>query len=151
MFVPCSLHTSALRFFILVFYSVLLPKIFCFSCFYCIILNSWKKNLLLFEYSFRFSREKLVFYLFAFYVHFHPLYLQTPENNFLARFSAFCFFLQVIVVELNHGWNSRLGFSLKPDPSTQQTIISAIHSDSVAAKDGRLKVGDQIVMVRMNM
>lgn len=28
-----------------------------------------------------------------------------------------------------------------------QTYISAIYSDSVAAKDGRLKVGDQILMV----
>lgn len=58
-------------------------------------------------------------------------------------------FFQVIVVELNRGWNSRLGFSLKPDSTKQSSIISAIYSDSVAAKDGRLKVGDQIIMVRI--
>jgi len=33
------------------------------------------------------------------------------------------------------------------DNNTKQTVISAIYSDSVAAKDGRLKVGDQIIMV----
>ncbi|XP_026679028.1 multiple PDZ domain protein-like [Diaphorina citri] len=53
---------------------------------------------------------------------------------------------QIVVVELNRGWNSRLGFSLNEGPNAS-TVISAIHSDSVASRDGRLKVGDQIVMV----
>ncbi|XP_037905933.1 uncharacterized protein LOC119648308 isoform X3 [Hermetia illucens] len=54
---------------------------------------------------------------------------------------------KVITVELNRGWNSRLGFSLQPHPQTQKTIISAIYNDSVAARDGRLKVGDQLLTV----
>ncbi|XP_054266593.1 uncharacterized protein LOC128988879 isoform X1 [Macrosteles quadrilineatus] len=52
---------------------------------------------------------------------------------------------QVLVVELNRGWNSRLGFSLQQ--SGRDTLISAIHPDSVASRDGRLKVGDQLIMV----
>lgn len=54
---------------------------------------------------------------------------------------------KVFEVELNRGWNSRLGFSLQEDLTTKGTVVSAIYSDSVAAKDKRLKVGDQIVMV----
>lgn len=53
---------------------------------------------------------------------------------------------QIITVELSRGWNSRLGFSLQSEQ--KHTIISAIYNESVAAKDGRLKVGDIIVMVR---
>uniref|UniRef100_A0A8D9AWN9 non-specific serine/threonine protein kinase n=2 Tax=Cacopsylla melanoneura TaxID=428564 RepID=A0A8D9AWN9_9HEMI len=53
---------------------------------------------------------------------------------------------QIVVVELLRGWNSRLGFSLTQGPNSS-TVISAIHSDSLASRDGRLKVGDQIVMV----
>jgi hypothetical protein len=50
------------------------------------------------------------------------------------------------MVELTRGWNSRLGFSLQGDGC--QTYISTIYADSVAAKDGRLQVGDQILMVK---
>lgn len=59
----------------------------------------------------------------------------------------YLFEFQIITVELNRGWNSRLGFSLQTNPNTKQTVISAIYSNSVAAKDGRLRVGDQILMV----
>ena len=55
--------------------------------------------------------------------------------------------LQIITVELSRGWNSRLGFSLRNDPNSMHTTISAIYNDSVAAKDGRLRVGDRILMV----
>lgn len=51
---------------------------------------------------------------------------------------------------MNRGWNSRLGFSLQQEPETNFTVISAIYSDSVAAKDGRLKMGDQVIMVSKN-
>ncbi|XP_055524144.1 uncharacterized protein LOC129717900 isoform X2 [Wyeomyia smithii] len=54
---------------------------------------------------------------------------------------------KIFTVELNKRWNSRLGFSLKRDPESGRTVISAIYSDSVAAKDGRLRVGDQVIMV----
>lgn len=50
-----------------------------------------------------------------------------------------------MTVELNRGWNSRLGFSLHQQGN--QTAISAIYADSVAARDGRLKTGDVIVEV----
>uniref|UniRef100_A0A1L8DKL8 Putative glutamate receptor-interacting protein 1 n=1 Tax=Nyssomyia neivai TaxID=330878 RepID=A0A1L8DKL8_9DIPT len=53
---------------------------------------------------------------------------------------------KMITVELHRGWNSRLGFSLQTDKD-KRAVISAIYSDSVAAKDGRLRVGDQILMV----
>jgi len=52
---------------------------------------------------------------------------------------------QVFMVELTRGWNSRLGFSLQGDG--RHTFISAIYADSVAAKDGRLQPGDQVLMV----
>ncbi|PSN46134.1 hypothetical protein C0J52_12070, partial [Blattella germanica] len=51
----------------------------------------------------------------------------------------------VFMVELTRGWNSRLGFSLRGDG--RNTYISAIYADSVAAKDGRLQAGDQVLMV----
>ncbi|XP_037027621.1 uncharacterized protein LOC119068226 isoform X4 [Bradysia coprophila] len=54
---------------------------------------------------------------------------------------------KILTVELNRGWNSRLGFSLQSDSNTKNTFISAIYSDSVAARDGRLKIGDQVLMV----
>ncbi|XP_058829684.1 uncharacterized protein LOC131688988 [Topomyia yanbarensis] len=54
---------------------------------------------------------------------------------------------KIFTVELNKRWNSRLGFSLKQDPLTGRTVIRAIYSESVAAKDGRLRVGDQVIMV----
>jgi len=49
------------------------------------------------------------------------------------------------MVELTRGWNSRLGFSLQPEGN--RTVISVVHPDSVAAKDGRLKQGDVLLMV----
>lgn len=52
---------------------------------------------------------------------------------------------ELVTLELNRGWNSRLGFSLQQQGN--QTIITAIYADSVAARDGRLKVGDVIVEV----
>lgn len=52
---------------------------------------------------------------------------------------------KLVTLELNRGWNSRLGFSLQQQDD--QTIISAIYADSVAAKDGRLKIGDVVVEV----
>ncbi|XP_049286012.1 uncharacterized protein LOC125765140 isoform X2 [Anopheles funestus] len=57
---------------------------------------------------------------------------------------------QIFTVELNKGWNSRLGFSLKQDTGANgsiRTVISAIYRDSVAARDGRLRVGDVLIMV----
>lgn len=48
-------------------------------------------------------------------------------------------------MELSKGWNSRLGFSLQSCASG--TWISAIYADSVAAKDGRLQMGDRVLMV----
>lgn len=55
------------------------------------------------------------------------------------------YLLQVFMVELTRGWNSRLGFSLISEGD--RTVISVVHRDSVAAKDGRLKQGDVLIMV----
>ncbi|XP_064081867.1 uncharacterized protein LOC135198224 [Macrobrachium nipponense] len=52
---------------------------------------------------------------------------------------------KVVTIELNRGWNSRLGFSLQP--KGERTAITAIYADSVAAKDGRLRIGDIVVKV----
>lgn len=52
---------------------------------------------------------------------------------------------KMVTIELNRGWNSRLGFSLQP--KGENTVIKAIYADSVAAKDGRLKMGDIVVKV----
>lgn len=49
------------------------------------------------------------------------------------------------MVELTRGWNSRLGFSLQSRDNF--TVISMVHPDSVAAKDGRLEQGDVLIMV----
>ncbi|KAK0075600.1 hypothetical protein PV325_006652 [Microctonus aethiopoides] len=52
---------------------------------------------------------------------------------------------EVFMVELTRGWNSRLGFSLHSRDNF--TVISMVHPDSVAAKDGRLKRGDVLIMI----
>ncbi|CAH0714566.1 unnamed protein product, partial [Brenthis ino] len=53
----------------------------------------------------------------------------------------------IVTVELNRGWNSRLGFSVQSHPDSGQSYISAVYSDSVAARDGRLQRGDVILQV----
>ncbi|XP_068632375.1 multiple PDZ domain protein-like [Battus philenor] len=53
----------------------------------------------------------------------------------------------IVTVELNRGWNSRLGFSVQSHPDSGQSYISAVYSDSVAARDGRLRQGDVILQV----
>ncbi|KAJ2950156.1 hypothetical protein O0L34_g11510 [Tuta absoluta] len=53
----------------------------------------------------------------------------------------------IVTVELNRGWNSRLGFSVQSHPESGQSYISAVYSDSVAARDGRLRKGDVILQV----
>lgn len=69
----------------------------------------------------------------------------SPDHSLCFYWHLFEF--QIITVELNRGWNSRLGFSLQTNPNTKQTYVSAIYTNSVAAKDGRLRVDDQILMV----
>lgn len=49
------------------------------------------------------------------------------------------------MVHLQRSWNSRLGFSLNNRNGV--TVISAIYFDSVAFKDGRLKVDDVVIEV----
>lgn len=56
--------------------------------------------------------------------------------------------MQIYAIELNRGWNSRLGFSLQGAAGV--TYVSAVHADSVAAKDGRLKPGDRLLKVNAN-
>ncbi|XP_014246630.1 tyrosine-protein phosphatase non-receptor type 13-like isoform X1 [Cimex lectularius] len=53
---------------------------------------------------------------------------------------------QVVLVELNRGWNSRLGFSLQSSENGG-SVISAIYPDSVASRDGRLRIGDRLINV----
>ncbi|XP_072938604.1 uncharacterized protein [Epargyreus clarus] len=53
----------------------------------------------------------------------------------------------IVTVELNRGWNSRLGFSVQSHPESAQSYISAVYRDSVAARDGRLQPGDVILQV----
>lgn len=53
---------------------------------------------------------------------------------------------QILNIELNRGWNSRLGFSLQEVDGC--TCVSAVYSDSVAARDGRLRPGDCLLRVR---
>lgn len=48
---------------------------------------------------------------------------------------------------MTRGWNSRLGFSLQNGANGTDTEIVAIYEDSLAARDGRLKVGDVILEV----
>lgn len=55
---------------------------------------------------------------------------------------------QILNIELNRGWNSRLGFSLQEVDGS--TCVTAVYSDSVAAKDGRIKPGDCLLKVRTN-
>ncbi|XP_063909524.1 tyrosine-protein phosphatase non-receptor type 13-like isoform X3 [Zophobas morio] len=52
---------------------------------------------------------------------------------------------EILAIELNRGWNSRLGFSLQGAAGV--TYVSAVHADSVAARDGRLKPGDRVIKV----
>ncbi|KAF2352688.1 PDZ domain [Trinorchestia longiramus] len=53
-----------------------------------------------------------------------------------------------VTISLHRGWNSRLGFSLKADNDV--TRVVAVYAGCVAAKDGRLKVGDEIIGVNGN-
>ncbi|CAG4973762.1 unnamed protein product [Parnassius apollo] len=53
----------------------------------------------------------------------------------------------IVSVELNRGWNSRLGFSVQSHPESGQSYVSAVHRHSVAARDGRLRAGDVILQV----
>lgn len=53
---------------------------------------------------------------------------------------------QILNIELNRGWNSRLGFSLQEVDGC--TCVSAVYQDSVAARDGRIKTGDCLLRVR---
>ncbi|XP_034948022.1 uncharacterized protein [Chelonus insularis] len=69
------------------------------------------------------------------------------NNNFLPKENIHREDCEIFMVELTRGWNSRLGFSLQPTPDNKSTIISMVHPDSVAAKDGRLKQGDILVMI----
>ncbi|KAK9884482.1 hypothetical protein WA026_007324 [Henosepilachna vigintioctopunctata] len=52
---------------------------------------------------------------------------------------------EILAIELNRGWNSRLGFSLQGAAGV--TYVSAVYANSVAAKDGRLKPGDRVIRV----
>ncbi|XP_060524459.1 uncharacterized protein LOC132700896 isoform X2 [Cylas formicarius] len=52
---------------------------------------------------------------------------------------------EILAIELNRGWNSRLGFSLQGAAGV--TYVSAVHADSVAAKDGRIRPGDVLLKV----
>ncbi|XP_071051567.1 tyrosine-protein phosphatase non-receptor type 13-like isoform X2 [Onthophagus taurus] len=52
---------------------------------------------------------------------------------------------EILAIELNRGWNSRLGFSLQGAAGV--TYVSAVHADSVAARDGRIKPGDRLIKV----
>ncbi|XP_065213778.1 uncharacterized protein LOC135840945 [Planococcus citri] len=67
---------------------------------------------------------------------------QTESVSNLQRMDATS---ETIVVQLQRNWNSRLGFSLSYENNT--SVISAIHANSVAASDGRLRVGDQILEI----
>lgn len=69
------------------------------------------------------------------------------ENCFFSKSKILILiFSQVFMVELTRGWNSRLGFSLQAEG--ENTVISVVYPDSVAAKDGRLKQGDILIMVK---
>ncbi|XP_044756941.1 uncharacterized protein LOC123315343 isoform X2 [Coccinella septempunctata] len=52
---------------------------------------------------------------------------------------------EILAIELNRGWNSRLGFSLQGAAGV--TYVSAVYANSVAARDGRLKPGDRVIRV----
>jgi C-terminal processing protease CtpA/Prc len=54
---------------------------------------------------------------------------------------------QEIILTLQRGWNSRLGFSVRSSAECEGSFVSAIYADSVAYKDGRLKVGDRLLRV----
>lgn len=63
----------------------------------------------------------------------------------------FCFLhflFKILAIELNRGWNSRLGFSLQGAAGV--TYVSAVHPDSVAYKDGRIKPGDRVIKVNVH-
>ncbi|CAG0914171.1 unnamed protein product [Notodromas monacha] len=54
-----------------------------------------------------------------------------------------------ILLTLQRGWNSRLGFSLRSYTQSGKpgSYVSAIYADSVAFRDGRLRVGDRLMRV----
>lgn len=56
---------------------------------------------------------------------------------------------QILNIELNRGWNSRLGFSLQEVEGC--TCVSAVYPDSVAARDGRIRPGDCLLRVSIRL
>lgn len=68
------------------------------------------------------------------------------SSTLITQFAINIILFQVLAIELNRGWNSRLGFSLQGAAGV--TYVSAVHADSVAAKDGRLKPGDRLIKVK---
>lgn len=53
--------------------------------------------------------------------------------------------MKEVTISLHRGWNSRLGFSLQAEGGA--TKVVAIYAGCVAAKDGRLRIGDQVLKV----
>lgn len=52
---------------------------------------------------------------------------------------------QLREIQLRRGWSARLGFSVQTVDGAH--IVSHIHPESVAARDGRLRLGDTLVKV----
>ncbi|KAL1115603.1 hypothetical protein AAG570_005893 [Ranatra chinensis] len=77
-----------------------------------------------------------------------PLFFPIPLGSFLESVLTAHLWRATVNVELNRGWNSRLGFSLQAGgPTGDDTVISAIYPDSVASRCGKLRVGDVLVNV----
>lgn len=73
------------------------------------------------------------------------MYIERHSNSSCILF--FSLQSQILTIEMTRGWNSRLGFSLQSGANGTDTEIVAIYADSLAARDGRLKVGDVILEV----
>ena len=73
------------------------------------------------------------------------------EKNYIDSFSSFDLEGTVLNIELDRGWHSRLGFSLTECILSKNQFkackVRTIFPNSVAAKDGRIKVGDILLYV----
>ena len=58
---------------------------------------------------------------------------------------SFLHLLQSMNILLRRGWSARLGFSLHSTDGSH--VVSQIHPDSVAERDGRLQIGDVLAKV----
>jgi hypothetical protein len=75
-----------------------------------------------------------------------------PTNTVNASLKVNSCVEQIITIEMNRRWSCRLGIRLESqvalnDSTKSITVIKEICKDTLAERDGRLMIGDRVLMV----